>query len=230
MSTSTRVAIVTGANRGIGLEVCRQLAAHHYTVILTSRDAAKGRTAAEALGVAYHPLDVNHWDSVTRLRDWVVNEHGRADALINNAAVNLDDGQRFFEVEVETYRTTLETNLYGPLRLCHAFIPIMRQQKYGRIVNVSSSMGEWAELDGGTPAYSLSKTALNALTVMLAHQARGANILVNAVDPGWVRTDMGGPHASRSVAQGADTIVWAAMLPDNGPHGAFLRDRKRTAW
>jgi len=232
---SSRLAIVTGANRGLGLEVCRQLAAQGYRTVLTSRAEAKGRTAADQLknsgaSVVYHPLDVTSQDSVSRLSDFVVREFGRADALINNAAVYIDRERTVADVELAVLHTTIETNVYGPLRLCQAFLPLMRRHKYGRVVNVSTNMSQFANLDGSAPAYRLSKVALNALTLMLARQIQGMNILVNAVSPGWVQTDMGGRGAPRSVEEGADTIVWAATLPDGGPSGQLFRDRKRIEW
>lgn len=234
-STPARVAVVTGANRGIGLEVCRQMAQHGWRVVLTSRQEARGREAAEALGakgyaVTWHALDVRSAESVRRLRDDVAGEAGRVDALINNAAILVDEGQSVIDDEPDNFRMTLETNLIGPLMLCQAFVPLMRKQGYGRIVNVSSGSGQMEELDWDTPAYSVSKTALNALTQLFAHALHGENVLVNAVCPGWVRTDMGGPNADRSVEQGADTIVWLAELPDDGPSGGFFRDRQRIAW
>jgi NAD(P)-dependent dehydrogenase (short-subunit alcohol dehydrogenase family) len=233
MSQSTppaRVAVVTGGNRGIGLEVCRQMAQHGWQVVLTSRDEGRGREAAATLGVEWHALDVTNAESIGRLRDDMQRQYGRVDALINNAAILLDENRTVLDVEPDAIRTTLETNLLGPLMLCQAFIPMMRAQKYGRVVNVSSGSGAMDDLDWDTPAYSLSKAALNALTQLFAHAVRGENILVNAVCPGWVRTDMGGPNATRSVAQGADGIVWLAELPDGGPHGGFFRDRQPIPW
>jgi NAD(P)-dependent dehydrogenase (short-subunit alcohol dehydrogenase family) len=236
MRSTERLAIVTGANRGLGLETCRQLARQGYQVVLTSRDEAKGQAAAKALreaggAVVYYPLDVTSQVSVAQLRDFIVRDFsGRADVLVNNAALYLDEGRELLEVELEIFRTTIETNVYGPLLLCQAFVPLMLKQNYGRVVNVSSGSGQLASMDSDTPAYRMSKVALNALTLMLAHRVRGQNILVNAVCPGWVRTDMGGPYASRSVEEGADTIVWLATLPDGGPSGGFFRDRQRIEW
>lgn len=233
-SAPLRTALVTGANRGIGLEVCKQLAQLGYRVLLTSRDAAKGAAAAASLQTAgevhFHPLEVTDPASIAQLHATVVRLYGTLDVLINNAAILLDDAQVIWQVSPAVFRTTFETNLIGPLALCQTFVPLMRAQGYGRVVNVSSEMGQWAYLDGGTPAYSLSKTALNGLTLMLAHQLRGTNVLVNAVCPGWVRTDMGGPNATRSVAEGADSIVWLATLPDNGPQGGFFQNREPLEW
>jgi len=230
-----RIALVTGANRGIGFETCRQLAGAGLRVILTSRDPAKGRRAADLLrregkDVAWEPLDVTDSKSVKRLLDAVRRGFGRLDVLVNNAAVYLDEDVSVFEVDDATVRATLETNFYGPLAMCRAFVPLMQAQGYGRVVNVSSRAGQLSDMTGGTAAYKVSKAALNALTRIVADEVRPANIKVNAVCPGWVRTKMGGPRAPRSPEQGAETIVWLATLPDRGPTGGFFRDRKAIAW
>ncbi len=232
--TEQRVALVTGANRGIGLEVCRQLAGRGLRVILTAREADKGQAAAgqlgrEGLDVAFHPLDVTDPGSVDAARAWVEAQVGRLDVLVNNAAVYLDENVSIFDVALPTFRATLEANLYGPLYLCRAFVPDMRRRGYGRVVNVSSESGQLSTMGGYTAAYAISKTALNALTRVIAAEA-GPRVKVNAVCPGWVRTDMGGPHASRSVAEGADSIVWLATLPDSGPTGGFFQDRRPIDW
>lgn len=228
------IVIVTGANRGIGREVCRQMAQKGYQVVLTSRDEAKGQAAAAVLrqtgvNIVYHPLDVSNQASVQQLRSFVVNVLGRVDALINNAAVYLDEGRDVLDVEMDIFRTTMETNTYGPLMLSQAIVPLMVKQGYGRVVNVSSGSGQLSSMAGDTPAYCLSKLALNGLTMMVAHTVQGENVLVNAVCPGWVRTDMS-PNGVRTVEEGADTIVWLATLPDGGPNGGFFRDRKPIPW
>ncbi len=231
----SRVAVVTGANRGLGLETCRQLGRRGYRVILTSRDPAKGTAAAERLGresldVVYHHLDVTNPKGIGRLREFVIAQFGRIDVLVNNAAIYPDEGRSVLDVGLESFRATMETNVYGPLALCQAFVPLMIKGRYGRVVNVSSGSGQLSTMTDDTPAYNMSKAALNSLTRMVADATAGTNVLVNSVCPGWVRTDMGGPGASRSVEAGADTIVWLATLPASGPSGGFFRDRKRIPW
>ncbi len=228
------MAVVTGANRGIGLEVCRQLAEKGCRVVLTSRDAEKGKAAAKQLGqkgleVSYCTCDVTKEDSIKKLAQYVGKEFGRADILVNNAAIYIDKGG-VLDVPTDVYRDTMETNTLGPLRMCKAFIPMMVKNGYGRVVNVSSESGQFESLAGYTPAYAVSKAALNALTVMLAGAVGGNDILINAGSPGWVRTRMGGPSAPGSVEEGADTIVWLATLPAGGASGGFFRDRKRIPW
>jgi NAD(P)-dependent dehydrogenase (short-subunit alcohol dehydrogenase family) len=233
--TTKRTAIVTGANRGIGLEICRQLARLDYRVILTSRQEAGGLKAVETLQnsageIHFHQLDVTNQVSILNLHDFVVSRFGAADVLVNNAAILPDPFGRVLKVDAGRFRAALETNTLGPLMLCQAFIPMMRKQNYGRVVNVSSGAGRIENMVNDMPAYRLSKIALNGLTLMLAKSVKGDNVLVNAASPGWVRSDMGGPKAERSLAQGADGIVWLATLPDGGPSGGFFLDRKLIPW
>jgi NAD(P)-dependent dehydrogenase (short-subunit alcohol dehydrogenase family) len=232
MTEDGRVALVSGGNRGIGLEIVRQLAEKGITVILGSRDEEQGRAAAEGLSgdVAVRQLDVTDEKSVERLVASVEEEFGQLDVLVNNAGIANDRDQRGVDADLERVREALEVNLFGAWRLCEAFIPLMQRHSYGRIVNISSGLGALEDMGGGSPAYRVSKTALNALTRILASELRGSGILVNAVSPGWVRTDMGGSGASRSVEEGADTPVWAATLPDNGPTSGFFRDRRPIPW
>jgi len=232
-----RVAVVTGANRGIGFEICRQLGRRGgIRVFLTARDGTKGNAAAgtlrdEGLDVEFYPLDVASEPSVKTFAGWLDGTCKRCDILVNNAGVMLDPrGSRILDSKVKTYLDTLATNLIGPLLLVQVLAPLMKGNGYGRIVNVSSGQGQLSEMSVGTPAYRVSKTALNALTRTLAAELKGSGILVNSMCPGWVKTDMGGAGAPRTVEQGADTAVWLASLPDDGPNGGFFRDRKPIPW
>ncbi len=231
-----RIAIVTGGNRGIGFEICRQLAAREdIRVLLTARNAASGQRAAVSLqetgsDVHFHHLEVTDQNSARRLVKEVADRYGRADILVNNAGIYPDSGLRVADLDLGVARQTLETNFYGPLRLCKHLVPLMQRHAYGRIVNLSSRMGSLNKMGGGALGYRASKAALNVLTRVLAAELQGDNILVNSVDPGWVRSDMGGSSATRSLAQGADTAVWLATLPDDGPSGGFFRDRQPVEW
>jgi len=227
-----RIALVSGGNRGIGLEVCRQLAERGYTVVMGSRDEEKGRVAAERLegDVIPHQLDVSDAGSVDRMAAFLEEEVGRLDILVNNAAISNDEGQRGVDADLDRVRESLEANLFGAWRLCEIAIPLMRRNGYGRIVNVSTGLAALEDMGGGSPGYRVSKTALNALTRILASERRGSGILVNAVNPGWVQTDMGGSGATRPVEEGAEALVWAATLPNNGPTGGFFRDRHPVPW
>ena len=230
-----RIALVTGANRGIGFETCRQLAHKGMTVLLGSRDlehAERGaeRLREEGLEVYAAQLDVTDLDQIHTLHDWIAREHARLDVLVNNAGVYLDEGVSVFAVDEDTVRLTLEVNFYGPLHLCRAFVPMMRQQGYGRVVNVTSGYGSLQDMGGRIAAYKVSKVALNALTRIVADEVRDGNIKVNAVDPGWVRTDMGGSTATRGVDEAARDIVWAATLPADGPTGGAFYQGEPMAW
>jgi NAD(P)-dependent dehydrogenase (short-subunit alcohol dehydrogenase family) len=235
-----QVALVTGSNRGIGFEIAKQLAMKKIEVILTSRDSAKGEGAVRKIAregakkVVAMKLDVSNQVSIDNLSDEVQKTFGRLDILVNNAAILIDkDNVVASNADLETVKATLETNLIGAWRMCKAFIPLMKKNGFGRIVNVSSGAGEFeymATSGGYWPAYSVSKASLNALTVMLASELKGTNILVNAVCPGWVRTDMGGSNATRSVEEGAATPVWLATLPDGGPTGHNYYDKKQINW
>ena len=258
------IAVVTGANRGIGLETCRQLAAHGLHIVLTGRDEAQARRAANELegngrDVATHQLDVTDERSIGALAGDLERDHGRIDVLVNNAGVIMEG----FNSEVA--RRTIDTNCLGPMKVTDRLLPLI--SAHGRIVMVSSGMGQLAcvssalrkkfmdpaltrdalvELMGSfvadvasgqhekngwpTSAYRVSKVGLNAYTRILARELADRRLRLNAVCPGWVRTDMGGASAVRSVEEGADTPVWAALLPENGPTGGFFRDRKTLEW
>ncbi len=231
----TRIALVTGANRGIGLEVCRQLAGLGLTVILTARDAAKAELAAKELAASgtVEPLalDVADANSIEKAAAEVSNRYGHLDVLVNNAGINYDTWETAENADINgTVMDTIATNLLGPWRMCQAFLPPLRKSASARIVNVSSGSGSLTEMGAGPPAYQVTKAALNALTRTLAGELGSAHILVNAVCPGWVATDMGGASAPRAVDEGAAGIVWAATLPDDGPTGGFFRDGKPLPW
>jgi NAD(P)-dependent dehydrogenase (short-subunit alcohol dehydrogenase family) len=229
-----RVALVTGANRGIGLEVCRQLAQRGYVAVLGARDPERGERAAaelreQGLDVRACQLDVSEPASVEAAAGWMQDELGRVDAVVNNAAILYDTWQRGVDADLDQVRAALDTNLLGAWRVVQALLGLLRQSPAGRIVNVSSGAGALNDMGGGTPAYRTSKAALNALTRILAAELRADRILVNAICPGWVATDMGGA-GGRPVAEGAAGIVWAVELPDDGPSGGFFRDGGALAW
>jgi NAD(P)-dependent dehydrogenase (short-subunit alcohol dehydrogenase family) len=205
--------------------------------VLTARDPAKGEAACARIrksgaDVIFHPLDVADDASIARFQRYAETELGRWDILVNNAGVYLDGSRNSLDIDAATFRRTLEVNLTGVLLLSQAAIPLMRRHRYGRIVNVSTDMAahQGALDDGDYTSYRVSKAALNALTRLMAADLRGTNILVNALSPGWVRTEMGGAGAPRSVEEGADTATWLATLPDKGPTGAYFRDRKQIPW
>ncbi|MDQ3970254.1 MAG: SDR family oxidoreductase [Thermoproteota archaeon] len=229
-----KIALVTGGNRGLGFETCRQLAQLGLSVILSARDISKGEKAAKQLSdigldVVFYQLDVSNQNHINRVSEQIIQQFTRLDVLVNNAAILYDTWQNAINADLEVVNQAIITNLFGPWRLSQICIPIMKRNKYGRIVNVSSGAGSLYYMDGGTPAYSVSKAALNALTRILASELRGTGILVNSIDPGWVATDMGG-RGGRPVEDGAKGIVWAATLPDNGPSGGFFFDSKPTPW
>jgi NAD(P)-dependent dehydrogenase (short-subunit alcohol dehydrogenase family) len=221
------VAVVTGGNRGIGLEVARGLAARGFHTVLGSRDLARGEAAARGLAgdVRIARLDVADPAQIEAL----AGELERCDVLVNNAAIHYDTWQQAGSADLDVVSEALETNLLGAWRMCLALLPLLRLSPHGRIVNVSSGAGSLEGMGGGTPAYRVSKTSLNALTRMLAVELRGDGVLVNSVCPGWVATDMGGP-GGRPVAEGAASVLRAVDLPDDGPTGGFFRDGKPVPW
>jgi NAD(P)-dependent dehydrogenase (short-subunit alcohol dehydrogenase family) len=224
-----RVALVTGANRGIGREVVRQLLEQGFRAILTARDEQQGRAAADEIGAEFVRLDVADDASVDRCFRTVDERHGRLDVLVNNAAIDYDTWQRGVDADLAVVHEAFETNLFGAWRCCRRAIPLMERNAWGRIVNVSSGGGSLASMGGGTPAYSTSKVALNALTRVLAAELRGTGILVNAVCPGWIATDMGGP-GGQPLEVGAARVLWAVLLADDGPTGGFFRDGRQLPW
>jgi NAD(P)-dependent dehydrogenase (short-subunit alcohol dehydrogenase family) len=229
-----RVAVVTGANRGLGLELVRQLAADGYVAVMGARDFAKGRTAAaslraEGLDVDARQLDVDDPESVAACAASLERDYDHLDALVNNAGAYYDTWQRGVDADLDVVRNAFETNVLGAWRTAQACLPLLRRSAGARIVNVSSGGGALTDMGGGTPAYRVSKTALNALTRILASELRGDGILVNSVCPGWVATDMGGP-GGRPVEAGAASVMWAVRLPGGGPTGGFFRDGRRIDW
>jgi NAD(P)-dependent dehydrogenase (short-subunit alcohol dehydrogenase family) len=212
------IALVTGANRGLGLEVARQLTARGHTVLAGARDPASVPDDLTPVR-----LDVTDQTTIAALQ----RETGELDVLVNNAAIHYDTWQRVLTADLDVVREALETNTLGAWRMAMAFAPLLAASPSGRLVNVSSGGGALTGMGDGAPAYSISKAALNALTLMLADALPG--VLVNAVCPGWVATDMGGP-GGRPLADGAAGIVWAATLPDGGPTGGFFRDGRPIPW
>jgi NAD(P)-dependent dehydrogenase (short-subunit alcohol dehydrogenase family) len=229
------VAVVTGANRGIGLETARQLLTRGYRVALTGRDVAALERARQSLGALAdraisERLDITDPSTIAAARQAIESRWGRVDVLVNNAAILLGEGDSALSIPTDSYRQTFDTNVFGAIDTCRVFVPGMADRRYGRVVNVSSGAGQLSSMSTYAPAYSMSKAALNAWTRILAATYRNAGVLVNAVDPGWVRTDMGGRSAPRSVEKGAETIVWLATLPDNGPTGGFFHDKRPVEW
>jgi NAD(P)-dependent dehydrogenase (short-subunit alcohol dehydrogenase family) len=224
-----RVALVSGASRGIGREIARQLAADHgYLVLAGARNPDSADIGAE-YGITVVHLDVADQASVDRLRERISAEPGRLDALVNNAGI-YGSPTGAADYDFDEAHEVLEVNLFGAWRLAQAMLPLLRAGGHGRIVNVSSGAGQLSEMGGGRAAYRVSKAGLNALTRVLAADERGHGILVTTRCPGWVRTEMGGSAAPRSVEEGADTAVWLATLPDDGPTAGFFRDRRPIPW
>ena len=228
-----KTVLVTGANKGIGREVARQLAAKGFHVFVGARNAKAGRKAAEEIAkqgkATFLEMDVADNDSVTTAARDFSNIENRLDVLVNNAGIIVDGDDAILEISDDLLRKTLETNTLGPLRVTLAFAPVLRKSKAPRVINVSSGGGQLTGgADGWAPAYCISKTALNGVTVQLA--AALPKFAVNSVCPGWVRTDMGGGNATRSVQEGADTIVWLASEAPQELTGKFLRDRKEIPW
>lgn len=224
----SRVALVTGANRGIGLELVRQLAARGDTVVLGSRNLHAGHRAAGSLGdqpgeILVRRIDVRERATLDAVAAELAERHGHLDVLIANAAIHYDTWQHATDADLDTVAEALDTNLLGAWRTVEANLDLLRASGHGRIVAVSSEAGSLASMGAGIPAYRVSKAGLNALVRTLAAELHGHRILVNAACPGWVATDMGGP-GGRPVADGAASVLWAADLPDTGPTGGFWRD------
>jgi NAD(P)-dependent dehydrogenase (short-subunit alcohol dehydrogenase family) len=221
-----RVALVSGANRGIGREIARQLAEEHgFLVLAGSRDPSK---LEETDSIRAIRLDVGDQASVDAAASQVESDPGRLDVLVNNAGIHGGHyGDGFGDSEIDEIKRVMETNTFGAWRLTQALLPQLRASEHPRVVNVSSGAGQLTEMNGGIHPYRMSKTAMNVLTRTLHDDGE---VIVNSMCPGWVRTDMGGSGAPRSVAEGADTAVWLATLPDDGPSGGFFRDREPIPW
>ena len=238
-----RVALVTGANRGIGYAIAKGLSEQGMTTILAVREPDKGAAACsrlqdQGLDAYFELLDVADEKSIRTAVAHIQDRFERLDVLVNNAGILIDEDANVLNVSQDIVVKTLQTNVLGPLMLCQRCIPLMKADGYGRIVNMASTLGSMTEMADpksglagfGSPAYRLSKAALNAVTTLFAKEVRGTNILINSVCPGWVRTDMGGEQAPLTAEQGADTPLWLATLPDDGPSGGFFSERKQIPW
>jgi NAD(P)-dependent dehydrogenase (short-subunit alcohol dehydrogenase family) len=230
-----RVAVVTGGNRGLGLALVRALAQRGTRVVMATRSLDRGWAALDLLGdladrVAVRQLDVTDQSSVTRLTSWAERQLGRCDVLMNNAAVLIDDERGSSDVDLDIVRRTLETNLLGTWRVSQAVAPLMRRHHYGRIVNISSSLGRLSSMGPGLPAYRVSQTSISALTRMLACDLADDGILVNACCPGSPDVSISGGRSAVQFTPSADTALWLATLPDDGPTGLFFRDGKAIEW
>lgn len=237
-----KIALVTGANRGLGLGTAKALGKLGYKVLMTGRTLSKVEEVAdglkrEGLDVECYQADVTNDEVIRRLAAVIKERWGHLEILVNNAGVFLEasdptkaENASVFKVDPQVVIKAFNANSVGALRVAQGFIPLMQEKNYGRVVNVSSGMGQLSDMEGRFPAYRMSKTAMNALTVILAKELSGTNIKVNAVCPGWVKTDMGGPSAVRTIDEGIKGIVWAATLPDDGPTGGYFRDGKPLPW
>ncbi len=228
--------IVTGANRGIGYEIARQLAGYGHEVILTARVADKGKEAqsnlaADGLTVDFLKLDVGNDASIQQFVQHFGDRYDSVDGLVNNAGVFLDKSSSLEQVEMAVFRQTIETNFYGPLLLTRGLLPLLRKSRDARIVNLSSGLGALGDMGAGYPSYRVSKTAMNAMTAIFGAELAADGIMINSVCPGWVQTDMGGTGATRTVDKGAETPVW--LLTEDRkllPSGKFLRDKQVIEW
>ncbi|MBT2654613.1 SDR family oxidoreductase [Bacillus sp. ISL-18] len=235
MSHDKQVALVTGGNRGIGYELVKQLALIGFKIILTSRDQEKGKEAAKKLraldlDVSFVEMDVTNQESIHQAAVTINEQYGRLDVLINNAGVYLDENKKLLNMNPSILEKTMATNFFGVYYCLQSFMPIMEKRGYGRIITISSEYGAMSEMaDRGAGAYKLSKFALNGLTQLVAAEIKG-DIKINAADPGWVSSDMGGPSAPRTPKQAAESILWLATLGPEGPNGGFFRDGKRIDW
>jgi NAD(P)-dependent dehydrogenase (short-subunit alcohol dehydrogenase family) len=240
MNRTPKIAVITGSHKGLGYAIASQLAQKpDIRVVLTSRNqedglAAQQRLATAGIKVDYHILDITSDLSVNQFSTWLQQTYGRVDILVNNAGVNptMQPGESsLLTVQMETMLSTFTTNVLAVARITQALLPLMKAQNYGRIVNVSTEMASLASINGDyyplAPSYRLSKIGLNGLTVILAKELQGTNILVNAYSPGWMQTDMGGANAPFTADEGAETAVYLATLPDNGVQGKFFGEMRK---
>jgi NAD(P)-dependent dehydrogenase (short-subunit alcohol dehydrogenase family) len=242
--SSKKIALITGANKGIGLETARQLGQQDITVLVGARDEAKSNQAAEELrkaGLDVHGIviDVNNADSIQKAAARIERDYGRLDILVNNAGVMIDDQKKKpSEQSLDVWRTTFETNLFGLIATTQALLPLLRKSAGGRIVNLSSILGSISLhatpgspiYDMKLPAYNVSKSAVNAYTVQLAYELKDTTIKVNAAHPGWVKTDMGGEGATMDIPDGAKTSVALATIGADGPNGAYMHMGETLPW
>jgi NAD(P)-dependent dehydrogenase (short-subunit alcohol dehydrogenase family) len=235
MSKNIKVALVTGGNRGIGYELVKQLALNSFKVILASRDPEMGHEGTQKLkesnlDVSFLVMDVDKQESIHQAAITVNEQYGRLDVLVNNAGVYLDENKNLVTMDNSILEKTMATNFFGVYHVIRSFMPLMEKQGYGRIINVSSEYGAMSEMSyPGVGAYKMSKFALNGLTRLVASEIKG-DIKINAVDPGWVSTDMGGSSAPRTPKQAAESILWLATIGPEGPNGGFFRDGKQIDW
>ncbi|WP_129689521.1 SDR family NAD(P)-dependent oxidoreductase [Gottfriedia acidiceleris] len=235
MSQDKQVALVTGGNRGIGFELVKLLALKGFRVILASRDLETGQKAVQKLkeldlDVSCVEMDVANKESINQASITVNEQYGRLDVLINNAGVYLDKNEKLLASEPSMLERTMDTNFYGAYHVIRSFISLMEKQGYGRIINVSSEYGAGSEMSyPGVGAYKLSKFILNGMTRLIAAEING-DIKINAVDPGWVSSDMGGSSAPRTPKQAAESMLWLVTMGSEGPNGGFFRDGKRIDW
>lgn len=225
--------LVTGANKGIGKEICRQLANKGHNVILTARNEEAGRKTLQELNnknLRFRQMDISDKNSIASVRDHIKREFGSLDVLINNAGINYDTWHSASDADLENVRETLETNLFGAWHTVQILLPMLKKGKDKRIINVSSGAGSLYDMSGSTPGYSVSKAGLNVLTIKLADELKEEGISVNSVCPGWVRTNMGGDSAPRSVEEGASGIVWLAVEASHDLTGKFFRDGEEIRW
>ncbi|MBD2457929.1 SDR family oxidoreductase [Nostoc sp. FACHB-87] len=239
MTTQTKIAVVTGSNRGLGYAISRKLAQIGIHVVLTSRNqtdglAAKQQLSSEGLDINYHVLDVNSGSSVAEFTQWLQQTYGKLDILVNNAGINptaTPEESSLLTVRLETMQATFNTNVLAVLRISQALIPLMKLNNYGRIVNVSTEMASLYTMGSDyyplAPSYRLSKVGINGLTILLARELQNENILVNAYSPGWMKTDMGGENAPFTAEEGAETAVYLATLPDGGAQGQFFAEMRK---